>query len=124
MTVYADSEFYMTEYLCGKEPAVSEDCFKFYARSAAQKIRQYTGDNIDDDNIPECVKMCCCEIAETLYKSELSAKENAGALSESVGGWSRSYESSESLKKSLDSAVHDIVYKWLSGTGLLYRGVR
>lgn len=124
MTAYADSAFYMGEYLRGKEPSVGEERFEFYARSATQKIKLYTGDNVDGDNIPECVKMCCCEIAETLYKSEQYDEQNAGVSSESVGGWSKSYESSESRKQSLDSSVRGIAYKWLSGTGLLYRGVR
>lgn len=47
-----------------------------------------------------------------------------GVSSESVGGWSKSYESSDIRRQNADRAVHDIVYKWLSGTGLLYRGVR
>ena len=33
-------------------------------------------------------------------------------------------ESSDIRRQNADRAVHDIVYKWLSGTGLLYRGVR
>ncbi len=124
MTVYADSEFYMIEYLCGTEPVVSEDIFEFYARSASQKIKEYIGINVDNDKPQKCIKMCCCETAEMLYKSEQLESRSSGVTSESVGGWSKSYESSESQKKSLDAAVHDIVYKWLSGTGLLYRGVR
>ena len=96
--------------------------FLFYARSATQKIRLYTCDNIDENNIPECVKMCCCELAEKLYSYEQS--DNDGVSSESVGGWSKSYESTSNKQRNLKSDIREIVYKWLSNTGLLYRGLR
>lgn len=119
---YADEQFYKNEYLCGKK-AVIDTAFDFYARSATQKIKQYTGSNIDEDNIPECVKMCCCELAEQFYAAEKTDNSNGGITSESVGGWSKTYESTENRQQNLDRAARQIVYKWLSGTGLLFRGV-
>jgi len=68
--------------------------------------------------------MCCCEIAETLYRDELVQQESNGVSSESVAGWSKSYEDSESRRTALKSLQRDCIYKWLGNTGLLYSGVR
>jgi len=125
MKAYADIEFYMTEYLCGKEPVIGEDPFDFYARSATAEIRTFTGSNINENShIPECVKMCCCELAELIFKDEKTAVQTEGVSSESVGGWSKSYESGQSREESRSCKIRQTVYKWLGGTGLLFRGVR
>lgn len=121
MTVYADEKFYKNEYLCGKK-AVVDTAFEFYARSATVKIKDYTGKNIDENNISENIKMCCCEVAEQIYNYE-KTENNNGISSESVGGWSKSYESSSNRQRLSDKKIKLIIYKWLSGTGLLYRGV-
>ncbi|MCI1269814.1 MAG: hypothetical protein LKG21_07980 [Ruminococcus sp.] len=119
---YADESFYTNTYLAGKA-AVITTAFDFYARSATQRIKLYTSYNVDEDNIPDEVKNCCCELAECCYREEMALANN-GVSSESVGGWSKSYESSEAHKAASDKNTHDIVYKWLSGTDLLFRGVR
>ncbi len=125
MTTYADKEFYTNEYLCGKKAVIST-AFYFYARRATQEIRRFTGSNIEESDIPECVKMCCCEIAELLYNYENSGSCSAaqGISSESVGDMSVSYENSEARYKALSGKIKSVVYSWLTGTGLLYRGVR
>lgn len=120
--IYASEADYK-EYLSGRE-AVINTAFLFYARQASQKIQQYTFNNIDENNIPAEVKMCCCEISENLYRSELVDKKSGGASSEAVAGWSKSYESAESRKNALDKSVRDCIYKWLGDTGLLYSGVK
>lgn len=117
------SETDYKEYLDEHE-AVIPAAFSFYARQASQIIKQYTFTNIDENNISAEVKMCCCEIAENLYCSELVDKKSGGASSEAVAGWSKSYESAESRKNALDKAVRDCIYKWLGDTGLLYSGVK
>ena len=66
---YADENFYTESYLCGKE-AVINIAFDFYSRKASTVIRTFTGNNIDENNIPECVKMCCCEVAESFFRYE------------------------------------------------------
>lgn len=122
MKAYASESYYIGVYLCGKEPDISA-AFDFYAMQATSLMKQYTLDNVDENDIPEEVKMCCCELAENIFKAEQEGGAQ-GVSSESVGGWSKSYESLEVRRQNADRAVHDIVYKWLSGTGLLYRGVR
>jgi hypothetical protein len=123
MTVFADCDFYKTEYLCGKKAVIDTASFKFYAKKATQKIKEYTLDNIDESNIPEYVKLCCCEIAELLYNSDNSGAGN-GIASESVGDQSISYESSDSQRQALSKNIKSVIYSYLSGTGLLYRGVK
>lgn len=124
MTVYADNNFYTDEYLAGKSAAVTAADFPYYARQASAVIDRYTHGNIDSADVPEQVKYCCCELAEIISKSDSSkASKKDGISSESVQGWSQSYESSESRKNALRSSQKECIYKWLSNTGLLYSGV-
>lgn len=120
---YADESYYTNEYLCGKE-AVINAAFDFYARAATAEIKQFTGRNVDEGNIPPCVKNCCCELAETIYTHEKTAADISGKSSESVGGWSVSYENREQSETIYRNTITDCVYKWLSGTGLLFAGAR
>ena len=122
MVIYADEDYYKKEYLQGKA-AVITAAFPYYSREASQVIKKYVFDNIDDEDIPEEVRMCCCEIAELAYKRDQSAQSD-GVSSESVQGWSKSYESTESRRNAFDKAVRECIYNWLSSTGLLYRGIR
>ena len=123
MTRYADSGFYLNSY---RPPCpMSSASFDFWANQASAIIKSRTFGNIDESRgIPEEVKMCCCEIAELLFHDDKRKQESGGLSSESVGGWSKSYESSESAEKTLNSSVSKAIQKWLSGTGLLYSGVR
>ena len=123
MVIYADEEYYRNEYLCGKEAVITAD-FDYYARAATCEIKRFTGRNVDEGNVPECVKSCCCELAERICVYETARSESTGKTSESVGGWSVSYESTQQVKEAHVNAVGEIVYKWLSGTGLLFTGVR
>ena len=125
MTVYADYNFYTDEYLAGRSETVTEADFAFYAREASRVIDEYTFGNIDPDDVSEEVRLCCCELAEAGFKAEHSeAAKKDGIASESVTGWSQSYERSESRREASRRAQRDIIRKWLSGTGLLYSGVR
>lgn len=120
---YADENFYTQSYLCGKE-AVIHTAFDFYSRKASTVIRTFTGNNIDENNIPDCVRMCCCELAETLFRYEKLLNGNTtGMTSQHIGDLSVNYESAENLRKSQSDEIRQIIYRWLSGTGLLYRGV-
>lgn len=123
MIYYADSDFYHNNYLCGRA-AVIQTAADFYFREATQKIRLYTGSNVDESDIPEYVKMCCCEVAEKLYNAEQTDAAVGNVSSESVGGWSKSYESTSARKQRLEKEIRRVIYQWLTGTGLLYRGLR
>lgn len=121
MKVYADYEWYISEYRNSETAVLNAAVFTFYARKATQEIRRYTGANIPEDDIPAAAKMCCCEVAELLGIYDQS-KAGKGVSSESVGDLSVSYESTETTNQVLITKIKNTVYSWLSGTGLLYRG--
>ena len=119
MTVYADQTFYTEQYLQGRAAKVPVADFPFYARNASVTINSYAG-TFPADDIPEEVRLCCCEIAELLYTGETSeASRKAGIASESVQGWSQSYESSESRSSAQAAAIDAALHKWLDGLGSL-----
>lgn len=121
MNIYADYEFYSKEYLCGKEAVIDAASFNFYARKATQKIKEYTFSNVPE-NVPEEVKMCCCELAELFYRDENSSAHK-GIASESVGDVSVSYENSENCRQAVSKDIKSVIYTWLADIGLCYRGV-
>ncbi len=122
MTAFADYNFYTNEYLSNKEAAVIDIAsFNFYAIKATRKIIQYTFENIDKTDPPECVKYCCCEIAELFFNAD--NKSQSGVSSSSTGDVSVSYESSESQRQALSYKIRSAIYLWLADTDLLYRGV-
>lgn len=124
MTIYADSEFYLNEYLSGKDAVLEAKSATFYLRRAQKILETFTFDNIDESAaIPYEVKMCICEIAELLYGDGKRATLQGGVTSESVEGWSKHYESSQQTEAHLQSKIKSCVTTWLADTGLLYCGV-
>lgn len=124
MTAYADYNYYTVTYLAGKTAAVTAAEFPYYANQATALINQYTFGNINADDVPDEVKMCCCNLVDELHSmatSETAGK--AGISSESVQGWSVFLESTEARKNAVKSAQKDIIKQWLYNTGLLYSGV-
>lgn len=123
VTIYAGEQFYKNEYLCGKA-AVITAAFDYYARAASQIIAKQTYDNIGED-IPECVRLCCCELAELLYQSENGMADKSDVSSETLGNgsYSVSYGSAAERQSAVRSKAREIIKRWLNGTGLLYSGV-
>lgn len=121
--IYADEEFYNGKYLLGRKPVISTG-FDFYARSASQIIDQYTfGRLIELPEIPEEVRMCCCEVAEAEYSREKRQEEAGGKTSEKIGTYSISFGSVKEVAEAAGKEQRDIVMKWLVDTGLCYQGV-
>ena len=123
MTVYANSDYYARTYLNGRAAVISSEPFPFYARKASSYIDQYTFGNIGED-IPDAVRLCCCELAEVLFTLENGRAAQQGISSEKVGDWTVSYESGTERQKLLPQRVKAVVYAWLADTGLLHRGGR
>lgn len=121
--IYADETYYNSEYLAGKQ-AVITAAYTYYFREASRILDTITFGNIKENDITDEVRMCCCELAESLYTSEKEQAKSAGKTSESVQGWSVSYTSQADQQTQLNGKVGDIVTKWLSGSGLLFSGVR
>lgn len=115
---FADVNYYVENYLCGNKEAIDTASFNFYADKASARIRSVI--NKEPQNIPDELKKCCCEVAEIIFKAE--AKES-GVSSESVGGWSRSFESTADTMQNTDKLIARTIKTWLCDTDLLYMGV-
>lgn len=117
MTNYADFAYYTGTY---KGAVIDTASFDYYVRGATMLIGIHTFNRVTDDNIPEEVKMCCCELTEALFKAD--KEDTKGIASEKVGEYSVSYVSPETKEKQLSKSIQSIIYNWLAMTGLLYRG--
>lgn len=121
--IYADEKFYTDSYLLGRKPVISAG-FLYYARQASQIIDQYTFGRLGKlPEIPEAVKMCCCELAEAECRRERRQKDAGGKTSEKIGTYSVTYESSGETSLEASRDQRNIVMKWLANTGLCYQGV-
>lgn len=121
--IYADDAFYQKDYLLGRPPVIRTG-FPFYARQASQVIDQYTfGRPADLEDIPEAVKLCCCELAEVIHRQEKQRKEATGKTSEKVGTYSISYSGAKETAEAAAREQGEVVMKWLATTGLCYKGV-
>ena len=123
MTNYADYAYYTGTY---KGAVIDTASFDLYARKATQTIKKYTFNRVNEDNILDDVKMCCCELAEYLFHKGTADQDTEadvkGLSSETTGGHSVSYESAEARERAHNNIIKGIIYNWLAMTGLLYRG--
>ena len=109
----------------GRKPVISTG-FLFYARQASQTIDQYTFGRLKDAteaDIPEAVRMCCCELAEAEFQREKQKNASGGKTSEKIGTYSVSFGSAAELANAAIRERREVVMKWLANTGLCYRGV-
>ena len=117
---WADYEYYLDAYLGGKDPLIPAQDFYFWARNAAALIMAFTGTlpEIDDT-----AKLCCCEVAELLWRDDHATGGADGITSEKTGDLSVTYDSGEARAAVLSCRVRGCVYKYFADTGLLYRGL-
>lgn len=117
---WADYEYYLDAYLGGKDPLIPAQDFYFWARNAAAHIMAFTGTlpEIDDT-----AKLCCCEVAELLWRDDHATGGADGITSEKTGDLSVTYDSGEARAAVLSCRVRGCVYKYFADTGLLYRGL-
>lgn len=116
---YTDYVYYQNTY---KGDLIPSNKFELYSRKATRYIKINTFERIDELDIPDEVKMCCCELAELEYKADNIAKTD-GVTSEKVGEYSVSYESAQSIKDNKQKDMKNTLKLWLANTGLLYRGL-
>lgn len=130
----ADYEYYTNGYLLGREPVIPDKVYPYWEKQACRKIDMYTFGclNAHPELIVDEVKGCICEIAELLYKADSVAEQSlqqggAGLLSSySNDGESGNFDLSQSVYTESGKAgkIHEIIYRYLGNTGLLYRGLQ
>ena len=121
--VYADESFYTSSYLLGKKPAINAG-FLFYAQQASQLIDCHTFGRLKGiKEVPEEVRMCCCELAEAFFDIEKQEKASGGKISEKIGTYSVSFGSAQENVRAAEMRYRSIILKWLGSTGLCYQGV-
>ena len=131
--MYADYQYYVTDYLLGRDPEITETDFPFFERLAEKEVNNRTYGRIvaDQTVLTDDVKNCICAVTEFLWEANSLDKDNfangGGQLvSYSNDGDSGSYDLSQSDYSSLaarQTKISSLVSFYLSGTGLLYRGV-
>lgn len=102
--------FYGRTY--GKDAKIPLESFHLWEKRAVASLNRILCGDISK-SADENAKMCVCETAEFLYENAKSE----GILSENNDGYSVRFE-----KGNKDSGVYAVAKKWLSGSGLLYRG--
>ena len=125
MLQYTDSKFYSESYLQGRSEVIPSSEFSYWCTQASSEIREKTYGNVDVlETIPDDVQMCCCEVAEKLYRYE-NAKGDNGMILQSYGndGDTGTYKTDDYSEEKVKAAVNDIIRRWLMHTGLLYCGV-
>lgn len=113
--IYADYKFY-SEVYGGKN--IAEEDFPRLAAKASALIDRLTFGRASECADDERVKMCCCELCESL--SALSESGGRIIQSESVGSWSATYANSESTSEV--NYARAACRVWLPADWL-YRGV-
>ncbi|WP_418539810.1 hypothetical protein [Massilistercora timonensis] len=132
--MYADYKYYTDTYLAGRDPViVKETDFNFFERSAEKEVNNRTYGRIQKrpDLITDDVKNCVCALTEFLFKCDTldeSSFQNGGGrlVSYSNDGDSGSFDLSQSdfvSDQARQKKISGLVSFYLSGTGLLYRGV-
>ncbi len=123
MILYVDYEYYRIEYLGRKIPEE-----KFEELSAqAQRFVDYVTSGRIGDNVTDKIRNAVCAAAEALHDCQSKYVNSApGIKSENTDGYSVTYQDYDvsDISKQQDKAMYKAVQRELSGTGLLYRGVR
>lgn len=131
---YVTYSDYVNDY---KGILIPENIFDNYAMQASSIVNYYTFDRCDESNISKNdlikVTFATCEVADILYKQDQlksNIDDNESSIaSEAVGPHSVSYVNKSNLqsqrilnKKELDKETYSVCLKYLSRTGLMYRG--
>lgn len=131
--MYADRNYYESEYLLGRSPIIPADVYPYWEKQAERVLNQYTLSRLvaDFNLITDEVKDCTCELAELLYQADAVAQKAAdqggGLLSSySNDGQSGTFDLSQSsyTEEGKSKKTKEIIYKYLGNTGLLYRGMQ
>lgn len=103
--------FYDRTY--ANEAKIPLESFYLWEKRAIAALNRFTARDITESP-DEDVKMCICEVAEFLYEKA----RRSGIVSENNDGYSVRFE-----KGNTDKGIYEIAARWLSKSGLLFRGV-
>lgn len=132
---FAEYSDYKSEY---EGIIIPKDSFDSFAMKASSKINYFTFDRINMENIKDDILVkvifATCEVAELLYEqNQLRQRlydDKSTIASETVGPRSVTYVNKSSLQslriltdKEIDNECYNICLKYLSRTGLMYRGI-
>ena len=114
-------DFYKETY--AGEVIPDERSFKQPLMKANIYLNQVMRKELNDSYL-ETVRLCLCEISDLIYQDSTFRAEHGGKeiQSENTDGYNVSYLSGE--ENSLNVSVYDVIRRYLSGTGLLYTGVK
>lgn len=115
-------DYYIDNYLKGKKPIIPQSDYAYYIMQANQHLKQFINTSATN-NSEEVINMCACEVAEVLYNND-SINVSSGITAQSTGDVSITYAGLADRLSGSNKQIKCIIYKWLSNTGLLYRGVR
>lgn len=125
MNVYADYNFYTTEYRGG----ATEDEFESQIMKASAHVRRITFGRADSCPEMEEVKFAACAVCDMLIADGKIRENNSGRqiVSESTDGYSVSYVQEKEADETSEALLSRKAYKaaelYLEPTGLLYMGV-
>ncbi len=124
MNLYADYEFYISEY---KGDLLKEEFEKSIMKASAY-VRRITFGRADDNMEMEEVKLATCAVCDLIANDEKVRSKHSGRVvtSENTDGYSVSYESGgngETADELLYRKIFDTLELYLMPTGLLYMGV-
>lgn len=111
-SLLVDFKFYTDEY--HGESVSSQNEFLRLERIAEKTLSSYTG-GADVSGV-EDIKFCICELVD-VEKKHMDAY---GKSSESVGGYSVSYDKSQDSKS---LSIREVLFRYLGHTNLMYRGI-
>lgn len=133
---YTTYDFYKEKYY---GDSIEESLFAKWNDRASEKLEQLTRGNINEDTLAEFdkkIQKATCALADLLYQidfktSHASDEKGGNIKSMSSGGRSISFGTNETLidkvlgdKVAQNRLCYDTVCEYLTGTGLLYAGVR
>lgn len=120
---YVDYQYYCdSQSFCGS--TIEQDTFSYWERKAENYIKSLTFGNINNDNIPECVKNCCCEVAELYYKEDKEIKSlPSGIKQEKTGEHTVTFEDVNSITDRYRKRRDICIREYLLSEGLMYRGI-
>ena len=88
------------------------ESFYLWEKRAVAELNRISGCDITENPCDD-VKMCICETAEFLYEKS----QRCGIVSENNDGYSVRFETGKA-----EDGIYEIAKKWLSKSGILYRG--